>query len=80
MTTSTRWPSFAASTPVPICASETLATRWAFRELLERDAAGIVMLDLSWVGGLSEAQQDRDDGRDATICRWRRTTAPGRSC
>jgi L-alanine-DL-glutamate epimerase-like enolase superfamily enzyme len=47
----------AASTPVPICASETLATRSAFRELLEKDAVGVVMLDLSWVGGLSEARK-----------------------
>jgi galactonate dehydratase len=49
--------SLAGSTSVPICASETLATRSAFRELLEADAAGIVMLDLSWVGGLSEARK-----------------------
>jgi L-alanine-DL-glutamate epimerase-like enolase superfamily enzyme len=47
----------AAATPVPICASETLATRSAFRELLEKDAVGVVMLDLSWVGGLSEARK-----------------------
>jgi L-alanine-DL-glutamate epimerase-like enolase superfamily enzyme len=47
----------AASTHVPICASETLATRGAFRELLERGAVGVVMLDLSWVGGLSEARK-----------------------
>jgi L-alanine-DL-glutamate epimerase-like enolase superfamily enzyme len=47
----------AASTHVPICASETLATRSAFRALLERDAVGVVMLDLSWVGGLSEARK-----------------------
>ena len=47
----------AASTHVPICASETLATRGAFRELLERNAVGVVMLDLSWVGGLSEARK-----------------------
>lgn len=47
----------AASTPVPICASEVLATRFAFRELMERKAAGVVMLDLSWVGGLSEARK-----------------------
>jgi galactonate dehydratase len=47
----------AASTHVPICASETLATRSAFRELLERAAVGVVMLDLSWVGGLSEARK-----------------------
>ena len=47
----------ARSTRVPICASETLATRWSFRELLERQAAGIVMLDVSWCGGLSEARE-----------------------
>lgn len=40
----------------PVCASETLATRWRFRDLLESNAAGIVMLDLSWCGGLTEAR------------------------
>ncbi|MFI4981053.1 MAG: mandelate racemase/muconate lactonizing enzyme family protein [Nevskiales bacterium] len=48
---------FARSTRVPVTASETLATRWAFREVLERQAAGIIMLDLSWVGGISEAKK-----------------------
>jgi L-alanine-DL-glutamate epimerase-like enolase superfamily enzyme len=47
----------AASTSVPICASETLATGSAFRELFERHAVGVAMLDLSWVGGLSEARK-----------------------
>ena len=47
----------ARSTRVPICASETLSTRWSFRELLEQRAAGIVMLDVSWCGGLSEARK-----------------------
>jgi galactonate dehydratase len=46
-----------ASTRVPICASETLAGRPAFRELMARNACGVVMLDLSWVGGLSEAKK-----------------------
>jgi L-alanine-DL-glutamate epimerase-like enolase superfamily enzyme len=41
---------FAAKTDVPTVASETLAGRAAFRELLEKQAARIVMLDLSWVG------------------------------
>jgi L-alanine-DL-glutamate epimerase-like enolase superfamily enzyme len=41
----------------PVCASETLATRWAFRDLMETGAAGIVMLDVSWCGGLSEARK-----------------------
>lgn len=40
----------------PVCASETLATRWRFRDLLMADAAGVVMLDLSWCGGLTEAK------------------------
>jgi len=43
--------------PVPVCASETLATRQGFRELLERKAVDYVKLDLSWVGGLSEAKK-----------------------
>ena len=46
----------ARTTRVPITASETLTGRWAFRELMERRAAGIVMLDLSWVGGLTEGR------------------------
>lgn len=41
----------------PVCASETLGSRWAFRDLLETNAAGIIMLDLSWCGGLSEARK-----------------------
>lgn len=43
--------------PAPICASETLGSRFAFRDLLETGFAGIVMLDLSWCGGLSEARK-----------------------
>jgi L-alanine-DL-glutamate epimerase-like enolase superfamily enzyme len=41
----------------PICASETLGSRWAFRDLLETNAAGVIMLDLSWCGGISEARK-----------------------
>jgi L-alanine-DL-glutamate epimerase-like enolase superfamily enzyme len=41
----------------PICASETLSTRWRFRDLLETGGAGIIMLDLSWCGGLSEGRK-----------------------
>ena len=48
---------YAAASRAPLCASETLATRWAFRDLMETDAAGVVMLDLSWCGGLSEAKK-----------------------
>lgn len=48
---------YAEKSPAPICASETLGTRWAFRDLLETGAAGVVMLDLSWCGGISEARK-----------------------
>lgn len=48
---------YAQASVAPICASETLATRWGFRDLLETGVAGIVMLDLSWCGGLSEARK-----------------------
>jgi L-alanine-DL-glutamate epimerase-like enolase superfamily enzyme len=48
---------FSRSTRVPTTASETLAGRAAFRELLERRAVGIVMLDPGWVGGISEARR-----------------------
>ncbi len=48
---------YAEVSPAPICASETLGTRWAFRDLLETGAAGVVMLDLSWCGGVSEARK-----------------------
>ena len=48
---------YADASPAPICASETLGTRWAFRDLLETGAAGVVMLDIAWCGGLSEARK-----------------------
>jgi galactonate dehydratase len=50
-------PRYAAHSKAPVCASETLATRFRFRDLLETNAAGIIMLDLSWCGGLSEAKK-----------------------
>ena len=48
---------FAASTHVSTTVSETLSTRWSFREVMERNAARVIMLDLSWVGGISEAKK-----------------------
>jgi galactonate dehydratase len=47
----------ARSTRVPITASETLATRFAYRELMSKNAASIIMPDLSWIGGISEAKK-----------------------
>jgi galactonate dehydratase len=48
---------YAASTVVPVTVSETLSTRWSFREVMQANAAGIIMLDLSWCGGISEAKK-----------------------
>jgi len=48
---------YAEVSPAPISASETLGSRWGFRDLLETGAAGVVMMDLSWCGGLSEARK-----------------------
>ncbi len=48
---------YAENSQAPVCASETLATRFRFRDLLETQAAGVIMLDLGWCGGLSEARK-----------------------
>lgn len=48
---------YADASVAPLCASETLAGRGRFRDLLETKAAGVVMLDLSWCGGISEARK-----------------------
>lgn len=48
---------YAQASIAPICASETLGSKFAVRDLLETDAAGVVMLDISWCGGLSEAKK-----------------------
>ena len=48
---------YAENSIAPVCASETLASRFRFRDLLETQAAGVIMLDLAWCGGLSEARK-----------------------
>jgi L-alanine-DL-glutamate epimerase-like enolase superfamily enzyme len=48
---------YAERSRAPVCASETLSSRARFRELLLSEAAGIIMLDLSWCGGLTEARK-----------------------
>jgi galactonate dehydratase len=48
---------YAEASAAPICASETLGTRYGFRDLLETNAAGVIMFDLAWCGGLSEARK-----------------------
>ena len=48
---------YAMRSGLPVCASETIATRSQFLELLRKGAADYVMLDISWCGGLSEAKK-----------------------
>ena len=48
---------YADVSTAPISASETLGSRWGFRDLLETGVAGVLMMDLSWCGGLSEARK-----------------------
>ncbi|MFN8927285.1 MAG: mandelate racemase/muconate lactonizing enzyme family protein [Rhodospirillales bacterium] len=44
-------------TRVPILASETTATKEAFRRLMERRAVGIVSFDVGWSGGITECRK-----------------------
>ncbi|MCW5622321.1 MAG: mandelate racemase/muconate lactonizing enzyme family protein [Burkholderiales bacterium] len=48
---------YAAATPLTVCGSETLGTRAEFRAVIERRAVGVVMFDVAWVGGISEARK-----------------------
>jgi galactonate dehydratase len=48
---------FRRASGVPTCASETLSGRAAFLELCARSAVDVVMFDVSWVGGISEARR-----------------------
>ncbi len=50
----------ARETSVPICTSETLATRYQFRPFLEQKACDVVMYDATWCGGVSEARKISD--------------------
>jgi L-alanine-DL-glutamate epimerase-like enolase superfamily enzyme len=40
-----------------ICASETLGSRFPYKDMLDRDAMGVVMADLCWTGGLTEGRK-----------------------
>ncbi len=61
----------ARATRIPLAGGETLASRPIFRDLLNRDALGTVIVDLGWCGGLSEAR------RIAVLAdSWARPVAP----
>jgi L-alanine-DL-glutamate epimerase-like enolase superfamily enzyme len=47
----------ASRTRLPLTLSERLMTRWGFRELLENRAASVIMPDICWCGGISEAKK-----------------------
>ena len=47
---------FRARTAIPVCASETLATRWGYRDLFEQRATDFAMPDIGWAGGITEAK------------------------
>jgi galactonate dehydratase len=48
---------YAHRTNVWVTASETLATRWAFRDLFEKRAVSVAMFDIGWAGGITESKK-----------------------
>ena len=48
---------YARSTSVWTCASETLGSRFPYKDMLDRDAMHVVMADLCWTGGLTEGRK-----------------------
>ena len=62
---------YARSTTIPVCASETLGGMYPFRDVLANQAADIIMLDIGWCGGLTEARKIA-----ALAEAWQRPVAP----
>ena len=62
---------YARSTNVWVCASETLGSRYPFKDLLEAGATHIAMVDLCWTGGLTEGRKIA-----ALADTWHRPFAP----
>jgi L-alanine-DL-glutamate epimerase-like enolase superfamily enzyme len=62
---------YAHSTNVWVCASETLGSRWPFKELLAQGATHVVMADLCWCGGFTEGRKIA-----ALAETWQRPFAP----
>jgi L-alanine-DL-glutamate epimerase-like enolase superfamily enzyme len=50
----------ARETSIPVCVSERLATRFRFREMFALHAVDVVMYDVTWCGGISEAKKISD--------------------
>ncbi len=51
------WREFAAATRVPVCGSETLGGAGGFTALIDSGAVKIVMPDVVWCGGITEARR-----------------------
>jgi L-alanine-DL-glutamate epimerase-like enolase superfamily enzyme len=47
----------ADSVRIPQCVSERLFTRYGFRQIMEKKAVDIVILDIVWTGGITEAKK-----------------------
>ena len=62
---------YARSTNVWVCASETLGSRYPFKDLLEAGATHVAMVDLCWTGGLTEGRKIA-----ALADTWHRPFAP----
>jgi L-alanine-DL-glutamate epimerase-like enolase superfamily enzyme len=54
----------ARTSPIPIAAGEWLATRFEFRDLVERGCLHVLQPDVGRVGGLTEAQRVCELARD----------------
>ncbi len=48
---------YARSTSVRVCASETLGSAAPYNEMLRHDAIDVVMVDICWTGGITEARK-----------------------
>ena len=62
---------YARSTDVWVCASETLGSRYPYKDLLEAGATHVAMVDLCWTGGLTEGRKIA-----ALADTWHRPFAP----
>ena len=48
---------YASETDVWVTASETLGSRWPFKDMLDKGAMDVAMVDLCWAGGLTEGRK-----------------------
>ncbi|MCW5983216.1 MAG: mandelate racemase/muconate lactonizing enzyme family protein [Bryobacteraceae bacterium] len=60
MNTPKAYAQLAQETSVPICISETLASRYEYREYFEIGACDVIMYDVTWCGGVGEAKKISD--------------------